>query len=352
MLIDEKVIRSFSSERLARIAVEMGEDLVYAGLVEHVERRSLLQNAPQVEVEPFDVGLLRRAVGVCVPDPDSARQQLVRVVLRIGTVVLDHVGLVEFNPVISERCREERPEQVRPSEFPERVEDPRAGLRGFCVPEEAEREPVLREDHCEEDLAAYGSDDGVDLAGHDIGMPCQPLKHFAVRSSDAAPGVRLCHGLLVRFAAPACIGQLVPPDVEQPVFDPTIDRAARITFEDRGVVAHHGDDGLAFSETGREDVVHPADGLVIGMDAQTGRAEQGFVRGLRGTRDIELLRKRAVALLLATVADERRSRKAMTDGFAEPRTVLEASWPVLAQALPRRAEMDEVAFVEMRTESV
>ena len=51
-------------------------------------------------MEALDVGLLRGAAGIRVPDLHSAGKELRRVVLGIGTVVLDHPGIAELRAVV------------------------------------------------------------------------------------------------------------------------------------------------------------------------------------------------------------------------------------------------------------
>ena len=57
-LLDEQVVRGPSSERRPRIAVQVRHDQVDLLLAERVERDAFLENAPQVQVEALDVGLL------------------------------------------------------------------------------------------------------------------------------------------------------------------------------------------------------------------------------------------------------------------------------------------------------
>ena len=73
-LFDEQVVRDPSSEGGPRIAVQVRHDQVGLLLAERVERDAFLEDAPQVQVEALDVGLLARAVGVAVEHPRAARQ--------------------------------------------------------------------------------------------------------------------------------------------------------------------------------------------------------------------------------------------------------------------------------------
>ena len=90
---------------------------------------------PQVQVEALDVRLLARAVRVAVEHPHAARQEPVRVVLWVGTVVLDHLGVAELGAVVRHDAAEEPSEQFRPRGLPEHVDDAREGLRRLRVPE-------------------------------------------------------------------------------------------------------------------------------------------------------------------------------------------------------------------------
>ena len=69
-------------------------------LAERVERDAFLEDAPQVQVEALDVGLLARAVGVAVEHPDAARQEPVRVALGVRAVVLHHLRVAELGAVV------------------------------------------------------------------------------------------------------------------------------------------------------------------------------------------------------------------------------------------------------------
>ena len=88
------------------------------------------------------------------------------------------------------------------------------------------------------------------------------------------------------------------------------------------------------------------------MDAGAGVPQRPLVVGLRGLRDVELLAHRAVVLLRASVADERRSGEAVADLLPEARARLEALRLVLAQALARRGAGIEPAFLVVRAEAV
>ena len=70
-------------------AVDVRHDEVDPVLVERVEARPLHEHAADVLVHALDVRLVRRAVGVGVPEAHAARQELRRVVLGIGAVVLE-----------------------------------------------------------------------------------------------------------------------------------------------------------------------------------------------------------------------------------------------------------------------
>ena len=352
MLGDEAVVGNLSSERFARVAVEVGEREVHAVLVEHVEGRAFLQDAPQVEVEALDVGLLRGAVGIRVPDLHSAGKEFRRVVFGIGTVVLNHPGIAEFRAIVSEDRGKQLPEELRSRGFPEHVEDARTGLRGLRIAQEAEREPAFGEDHREEDLAAHGSDDGVEFARDDARVELEPFVHLEERASDAACRVRLRLRPFVAFPAPPGVGQVTAPCGEEPVLEPSVDGARRKTAERLGVGADDCGHGLPVAHGRGEDLVHLPDRLVVRTDSGTGETAERLIGGLRGAGDVELLVQGARTLPLASVADVRELREAVADRLAEVGARLEASRRVLAQGVPGRGYDALLTVIEVRTDPV
>ena len=88
------------------------------------------------------------------------------------------------------------------------------------------------------------------------------------------------------------------------------------------------------------------------MDAGARVPQRSLVIGLRGLRDVELLVHRAVVLLRASVADERRISESVADVFPEVWTSLEALRLVLAQALARCGEGLKPAFLVVGAETV
>ena len=315
-LLDEGVVGRPSPERLARVAVDVRDHQVDLLLRERIEGRAFLQDPPELQVEALDVRLLRGAVGVAVEHADAAGLEPVRVVDRVGPVVLDHLRVAELGAVVEDEAAEHAPEEARPRELPEHVVHARAGLRGLRVPQERQRQHVVH-GHREEDLSADGSDDGVAFGRHDVRMLGEPCDPVGLRPADAASGVRLGLGLPVRSPARSGEGEVMPLRAEQPVVDPAVDRAFRVSREELGVAAHHGDDGLPVPDGWRQHGVHPGDGLVVGADSRARGAERALVVRLRGGCDVVALRQRAVALVLAPVADVRRLREPVARGLAE-----------------------------------
>ena len=353
VLLDEEVVRRLPSRGFARIAVEVRERQVDLLLRERVEGRSLLEDAPELVVEALDVRLLRRAVRIREPDVDAARQELRRVVLRVGTVVLDHHGIGELGAVVGQGIQEQLAEESWPGDRPEHVEYPRAGLRGLLVPQERQREPRLGEGHREEQLPADRADDGVELAGDDLpDVFPEPAPHVLDRPPDAALGVGLRLGLLVRLLACSREGEVVRLRAEQPVCDPAVDRAFRVAAEDLGIGRDDGHRRLSLPDARGKDLVHLLDGRLVRMHARARKAALGFVLFLRDRGDVELLRERAGALLLASVADEGRVGKSRTRRLAEVRTGLEALRLALALPVAEAVEACPRAFVEMGAEPV
>ena len=246
VLFDEEVDRRAVSERRLVHAVDVRHDEVDPVLVERVEARSLHEHAADVLVDAFDVGLLRRAVRVGVPETDAARQELRRIVLGIGTVAFDHHGVGELDAVVPQGREEQRAEEFGSRDFPEHVEDARAGLRRLCVAEECKRQPRVGEDHREEDLSADRSDDGVDLAGDDTRVLLEPFAQFLDRPADAALRVGLDLQLLRFRLVPAEEREVVPLGEKQSSVDPVVDGARLHAPEERGVARDDVAHGLAF----------------------------------------------------------------------------------------------------------
>ena len=303
-------------------------------------------------MEALDVGLLRGAVGIRVPDLHSAGKEFRRVVLGIGTVVLDHPGIAEFRAIVSEDRGKQLPEELRSCGFPEHVEDARTGLRGLRIAQEAERESAFREDHREKDLAAHGSDDGVEFARDDARVEFEPFAHLEERASDAAGRIRLRLRALMVFLAPPGVGQVAAPCGEESVLKPSVDGAWRKTAERLGVGADDCGHGLPVAYGRGEDLVHLPDRLVVRTNSGTGETAERLIGGLRGAGDVELLVQGARTLPLASVADVRELRETVADRLAEVGARLEASRCVLAQGVPGRGYDALLTVIEVRTDLV
>ncbi len=181
--------------------------------------------------------------------------------------------------------------------------------------------------------------------------PCVELLHGA---TDAALGVRLGDGLLVRLAAGACEREHGAPRArEQPVIYPPVHGRVRVAREQFPVRAQDVPHGLAFLKAVPDCGAHFRGGLVVGVDARAAVHERAMVRGLRPVCEIEFLHERARPLMLAPVADERSAGEALADGLAEVGARLEASRLVLREGLVvRRPVRRPCAYVEPRAEAV
>ena len=272
--------------------------------------------------------------------------------LGVGAVVLDHLGVRELDAVVGEYVLEQRPEECRARKRPQHVEDARAGLRRLLVAEERERQLAVGEDHGEEHLPADRPDDGVEFARDLLPELLEVFPHLLDRPPDAAPGVRLGDGLLVRLPAGAGEGQVVLLRAEQSVGDPSVDRALRVLPEELRVGGLHGHRGLPVLHAWREGLVHLRDRLLVRMDARAREAALRLVLGLGDRGDVELLPERALALLPASVADERRPCEARAGRLAEVRAGLEALRRVLPQAFPESVEHLADALCEVGADPV
>ena len=352
MPLDEDVVRRSAAEGLAGIAVEVREREVDLPLRERIEARSLLEDAPELVVEAFDVRFLRRAVRIAEPHVHATGQELRRVVIGIRTVLLNHHRLREFRAVVREYRTEEPHEKGGSRNAPERVEDPGAGLCGLLVAEEGEGEARIGEDHREEDLSADGSDDRVQLAGDDPLMLPEPFPHLADGAPDAAPGRRLDLRLPVRLPARSREGKVAAPGGEEPVSDPSVHGTPPVALEDAGVRPDDGAYGLSLLEPGGDDPVHLPDLLLVGMDAGAGRTERSLVVRLSGLGDVVLLAEGAVVLPLAPVADERGPGETVAGPLAEVGAGLEALGLVLAKSLAGGRVAREAALPVVGAETV
>src|SRR5574344_1451777 len=352
VLFAEEVDRRAVSERRLVHAVDVRHDEADPVLVERVEARSLHEHAADVLVDSLDVGLLRRAVRVGVPETDAARQELRRIVLGIGTVAFDHHGVGELDAVVPQGREEQRAEEFGSRDFPEHVEDARAGLCRLCVAEECKRQPRVGEDHREEDLSADRSDDGVDLAGHDPRILLEPFAQLLDGPSDAALRVGLdLHFLAFRLAS-AEERQVMPLREEQTPVDPVVDGARLHALEEFGVARDDVAHGLALLDAEGDDRVHISERLVVDADAETARVQDSGVVGLHSRGAVVLLAERAAGFAFASVADVGRLRPARATGLEETRAAIEAARGVLADAAREPVEKLQLALLEAAAEPV
>ena len=352
VLLDEDVVRRAVPERRLVHAVDVRHDEVDPVLVERVEARPLHEHAADVLVHALDVRLVRRAVGVGVPEAHAARQELRRVVLGIGAVVLNHARIGELDPVVPEDRREERTEEVGPREFPEHVEDARAGLRGLRVAEECEREACVGEDHREEHLAADRADDGVDLAGDDARVLLEPFAHLLDGPSDAALRIGLDLHLLRPCLASAGEGQVVLLREQEVPVDPVVHRTRTDPVEELGVARDDMTDGLSLLHAEGDDAVELLERLRVDVDSEAARVKRPLVVRLCAGGAVVLLAEGAVRLAFAPVADVRGLGPALAAGLEEPRAAVEAARGVLAQARREPVELRQLAFIEAAAELV
>ena len=314
---DEDVVGRFPSEPVARVAVDVRHREVHVLLHERVERRPVLEDAPDFAVIAFDVRFLARAVGIAVEQADAAGNAFRRVVDGIGSVELDAVGIAELGPVVRDDDREDLAGKHGARDFPGQVDDPRAGLCCSGVAEKGEHQPAVVELEREQHLSPDLSDDGVHLDDGEIGVGLAVGDQLVVRPSDAAFRVRLRLGL-PRFGFSSSGERKVARiHVEEPGLDVSVDGAFRDALEDFRVAGHHVSDGLVPENAGREDLVHLGDTVVVGMDAASGFPERPRVVRLCAVRDVEPLLQRAGVESLASVADVGRAPESRADGLPE-----------------------------------
>ena len=183
-------------------------------------------------------------------------------------------------------------------------------------------------------------------------MQLEPLPHLADGPADAAQRVGLRLRPLAWLPAPARVREVASPRGEEPVVEPPVDRARGVARELGCVGADNRGHGLALPHRRGEHGVHLPDLRLVRPDPGARQASQRLVGRLRGAGDVELLRQRAVVLLLAPVADERELGEPVADGLAEVRAGLEALRRVPAAALARRGVCAARALVVVRAEPV
>ena len=348
----ERVVGRLVVEDAARAACDVACDEVDVVLRERVERDAVQQGASLLAVLALDVRLLRGAVGVAVEQVDAARQELRRVVLRVGPPLLDHVGVREPRAVVREDHEEQPLEQLRPRRLPQHVEDARAGLGGLPVPEEHEHE-ASRQDHREEDPAADAPDHGVEL---------RPFLHLV----DAAelqerpvvppgPALRVRPGLLPLLPglAAARLGEVSALRVEEPARDVVVHGALLDGAERLRVVRGHVPHGLPPRDAGGEHRVHPRERLRVRVDARARVVQEALPVRLRPVGDVEALHHRAGLEVPASVADAGRDVQPPAPLLDEVRADLEA--PRRAVERPLRVlsvAPDARACVEARADAV
>lgn len=98
-LLHERVVGALPAEGVAGERVDVRHGEVDVLLPERVEGRALLEDAPELDVDALDVGLLRRAVRVAEERLHAARHELRRVVGGVRPVHLDHHRVAELRAV-------------------------------------------------------------------------------------------------------------------------------------------------------------------------------------------------------------------------------------------------------------
>ena len=333
---DELVIRGFAVERRARGGVDVREHEVDVLLRQRVEGRALDEDPPDLLVVALDVRLLLRVVRVA-EEHVRAPLELRRVVLRVDAVELDHLRVRELRAVVGEYDGEEDLEKLRPRDALEHVEDARAGLRGARVPEEREHESA-REHQREEDLAADGSDDSVQLDHPDSEVERQERAELLVCAPDAALRVGLRDrggGLALPLPPGARLHEVGPADGEEPRVHQPVDGALAEAVELLLGGGHDHPYGLLPELHGREErLAHVGAFLVGGLRPPARLREGPPVAGLRGVGDVVALAERAFGLLFASVAHVGRVSEVVADLLPEVLAHLEALPLVLERSLP------------------
>ena len=271
--------------------------------------------------------------------------------LGVRAVVLDHLRVAELCAVVRDYAAEQPAEEFGARGLPEHVDDSREGLRSLRVPEEREGQ-FLADHEGEQHLAADRADDRVRFRRHDAGIRLEPFEHVRVRASDAAFRIGLRLWPLVRPAAGSGEGQVVLLRGEEPVLDPSVDRASRVSAEQLRIACDYRVDGLALPCGGGEDIAHPADCRLVGMDSAAAVDENAPVVGLGAGGDVVALLERAAVLALASVADVGGPVQADADGLAEVRARLEAPWGVLPANVAEAVERSPRAVVEAPAQPV
>ena len=292
----------------------------------------MFEDPADLAVIALHVRFLRRAVGVAVEHADASRHLQRRVVDRVGTVFFDHFGVRELGAVVGEDDAEELPEELRPRDVPEAVEDAGAGLRALVVAQEPEHDPARQVDR-EEHLASDLSDDRVEF--RPLGDVVRVAEHgeFPVRAPDAALRVGLRLFRLLPLSAAARFGKVAADDVEEPSADVVVHGALLDPLEDLGIVADDVPDRLPLEDAGGENRVHLLDAFVGGMDAAPRNVENAVVVRVGAFRRIDALHHRAGREVPAAVADVRRHEEPFALALDEVWADLEASRRAVERAL-------------------
>ena len=185
-----------------------------------------------------------------------------------------------------------------------------------------------------------------------FGIRLEPFEHVRVRASDAAFRTGLRLRPLVRPAAGSGEGQVVLLRGEEAVLDPSVDRASRVSAEQLRIACDYRVDGLALPCGGGEDIAHPADCRLVGMDSAAAVDENAPVVGLGAGGDVVAFLERAAVLALASVADVGGPVQADAHGLAEVRARLEASGGVPPADVAEAHECRPCAVVEAGAQPV
>ena len=148
----KRLVWRFSVKRRTRSGIDVREHLRDVLLRERVEARPFDEHPPDFLVVAFDMRFLLRVVGVAEKD-ERTSFELRRVVFGIDAVELDHLRIAEFRAVVREDDGEKLLEEFYSRDVQQMVEDSRACLRRFRVPQEREHE-TARELEREENLSS------------------------------------------------------------------------------------------------------------------------------------------------------------------------------------------------------
>ena len=153
---------------------------VYIRLGEMIHRFAFRYERPDEFMVPFSRALLERGAGITVEQPGA--EPAVRSVLY-------GIGIGELRSVVSKANPEDGSEQIETDDVKNRGKDPRDGSGSIGIAEKSEHQLCFGEMDGEQDLAAPGALNRIQLSHGDTGVVADEGKEILVRATDAAPGI-------------------------------------------------------------------------------------------------------------------------------------------------------------------